>query len=216
MDEARQEFDEAYQLDPHYPAPLYNLGILEWKARHQARSTDLFRKVLALDPSSADAQYMLGRNLSEMGDPAQALEHWQLALKLDPNNSKALYALGRALTKSGDPEGRTYLDRFDSLEKQKLVSERVMRLGNFGLDAANALKWSDAISNFQEAIKICGDCPQKESLHKNLGIIYSREGNAAEAESELHQALKLNPRDADALRALDLLGKLPARPESSN
>lgn len=158
----------------------------------------------------------LGRNLSEMGDPTQALEHWRMALKLDPNNSKAVYALGRALTKSGVTEGKTYLDRFDAFEKQRLVSERVMRLGNFGLDAANARKWPEAIANYQEAIKIYGDCLQEESLHKNLGIIYSCMGNGSEAESELRQALKLNHQDADALRALDLLGKLAAKTDGAN
>jgi Flp pilus assembly protein TadD len=54
-------------------------------------------------------------------------------------------------------------------------------------------------------MKLCGACPQSEMLHKNLGLIYSRKGDVANADRELRAALKLNPDDAEARKALEIL-----------
>jgi Flp pilus assembly protein TadD len=53
-----------------------------------------------------------------------------------------------------------------------------------------------------EAIQLCGNCPQSAHLHKNLGLFYGRAGNIDEARRELRTALELEPNDTDARNAL--------------
>ncbi len=60
-----------------------------------------------------------------------------------------------------------------------------------------------------EAIQLCGDCPQSAHLHKNLGLFYARAGKIGEAKKELRTALQLAPNDADAQNALALLEQTP-------
>jgi Flp pilus assembly protein TadD len=60
-----------------------------------------------------------------------------------------------------------------------------------------------------EAIQLCGNCPQSAHLHKNLGLFYERTGNIGEAKKELRTALQLAPNDAEAQNALTMLERAP-------
>jgi tetratricopeptide (TPR) repeat protein len=205
LDPARQELQTACKLLPRYPAALYLLGEIERTQHHLQQSTALLQKVIALDPGDANAQYILGRNLEDQGRTSEAIQHWRLALRADPKNTKALYSLAQALGKSGNTEAKVYMDRFQALQKQQLVTDRVQTLGNFGLQAAHDHNWTQAVGDYEQAMKLCGACPQSEMLHKNLGLIYSRKGDVANADRELRAALKLNPDDAEARKALEIL-----------
>jgi Flp pilus assembly protein TadD len=50
--------------------------------------------------------------------------------------------------------------------------------------------WPQAIEHLQEALNLCGDCRSRRSLHKDLGLIYSRLGRLTEGDRELRLALK--------------------------
>ena len=169
------------------------------------RSTVLLQKVVAAQPDNADAQYLLGQNMEHSGDSLAAIQHWKAAVQADPNHSQALYNLAKSLNKIHDPEAKQYQDRFDALQKSQQVADRVSELGNFALEAANAQNWPQAVEQMNEAIQLCGNCPQSAHLHKNLGLFYGRTGNIGEAKKELRTALQLAPDDADAQSALAML-----------
>jgi tetratricopeptide (TPR) repeat protein len=135
---------------------------------------------------------------------------WQLALQADPNYSQALYNLARALKKANDPEAQKYQDRYDQLQKDQQISDRVQQLGNFALAASNAQNWPQAFLQIQEAMQLCGSCPEAAHLHKNLGWMYFRTGKLEEAEKELRIALNSNPNDVDAKQALAAIQKARA------
>jgi tetratricopeptide (TPR) repeat protein len=216
LDQARQELETACKLMPEYPAALYLLAEIERTQHHLQQSTEMLQKVVALDPRDSNAQYVLGRNLADQGKTAEAVQHWRLALRADPNNTKALYGLAQALGKSGNSEAKVYETRFQALQRQQVVIDRVQTLGNFGLQAAQNHDWSQAVDDYHQALQLCGACAQREILHKNLGLIYSRKGDIANAERELRAALKLKPDDAEARRAISLLHGLQDRSESVN
>jgi tetratricopeptide (TPR) repeat protein len=86
----------------------------------------------------------------------------------------------------------------------------VQQLGNFALAASNAQNWPQAFAQIQEAMQLCGSCPEAAHLHKNLGWMYFRTGKLEEAEKELRIALNLNPHDVDAKQALAAIQKARA------
>ncbi|MFZ0880382.1 MAG: tetratricopeptide repeat protein, partial [Candidatus Acidiferrales bacterium] len=156
----------------------------------------------------ADAQFLLGQDLEKLGRTTEAIEHWKLAIQADPNHSQALYNLARTLDKLHDPQAQQFQQRFDDLQKQQQVTDRVQQLGNFAIEAANAQNWPQAIEQMKEAIQSCGDCPQSGHLHRNLGLFYCKTGRFEDAETELRKALDLDPNDADAKKAISVLENL--------
>jgi tetratricopeptide (TPR) repeat protein len=209
-EDARKELEQAVRLDPSYAPALYFLALAAKQDNDLPRSTELFEKLLALQPGNPDAQFLLGQNLEHQGNSSDAVTHWKLALQADPNYSQALYNLARALKKMNDPEAQKYQDRYDQLQKDQQISDRVQQLGNFALAASNAQNWPQAFAQIQEAMHLCGSCPEAAHLHKNLGWMYFRTGKLEEAEKELGIALNLNPSDAEARQALAAVQKARA------
>jgi tetratricopeptide (TPR) repeat protein len=209
-EDARKELEEAVRLDPNYAPALYFLALAAKQDNDLPRSSELFEKLLALQPGNPDAQFLLGQNLEHQGNSSDAVAHWKLALQADPNYSQALYNLARALKKTNDPEAQKYQDRYDQLQKDQQISDRVQQLGNFALAASNAQNWPQAFAQIQEAMQLCGSCPEAAHLHKNLGWMYFRTGKLEEAEKELGIALNLNPNDVDAKEALAAIQKARA------
>jgi tetratricopeptide (TPR) repeat protein len=204
-EDADRELQTAIRLQPNYAGALYFLALTAKQENQVERSTELLQKVIALQPDNADAQYLLGQNLEHSGDSLAAIQHWKAAVQADPNHSQALYNLAKSLNKIHDPEAKQYQDRFDALQKSQQIVDRVSQLGNFALEAANAQNWPQAVEQMNEAIQLCGNCPQSAHLHKNLGFFYGRTGNIGEAKKELRTALQLAPNDADAQNALAML-----------
>jgi tetratricopeptide (TPR) repeat protein len=211
-EDADRELQTAIRLQPNYASALYFLALTAKQENQVERSTELLQKVVALQPDNADAQYLLGQNLEHSGDSLAAIQHWKTAVQADPNHSQALYNLARSLNKMQDPEAKQYQDRFDALEKSQQIADRVSQLGNFALEAANAQNWPQAVEQMNEAIRLCGNCPQSAHLHKNLGFFYGRTGNIGEAKKELRTALQLAPNDADAQSALTMLERAHEEP----
>jgi tetratricopeptide (TPR) repeat protein len=204
-EDADKELQTAIGLHPDDAGALYFLALTAKQENQVERSSVLLQKVVALQPDNADAQYLLGQNLEHAGDSPAAIQHWKKAVHADPNHSQALYNLTKALNKIHDPGAKQYQDRFEALQQSQQIADRVSELGNFALEAANAQNWPQAVEQMNEAIRICGDCPQSAHLHKNLGFFYGRTGNIGEAKKELRTALQLAPNDADAQNALSML-----------
>jgi tetratricopeptide (TPR) repeat protein len=200
--DADQELTTAVRLQPNYVGALYFLALTTRQENQPERSTELLRKVVQIQPENADAQYLLGQELDHLGDHQAAIEHWKAALQADPNYSQALFNLAKSLGKTHDPGAKQYQDRFDSLQREQQRADRVSELGNLAIEAANAKNWPHALQQMNEAIQLCGNCPQSAHLHKNLGLFYGRAGNIDEARRELRTALELEPNDTDARNAL--------------
>jgi tetratricopeptide (TPR) repeat protein len=197
--------EAACRLQPDYPTALYFLAI---SLGPSPRATEALRRLVKIEPSNADAQYLLGQNLLHEGMTKEAIEHWKIAVKEDPQNASALYNLARTLDKVNDPEAQAYLQRFHELQKVRRLSDRVQTLNNFALEAANGHNWPQAVEQLREAIQLCGQCQQLPVLHRNLGLIYSRKGDVQKGQRELEMALAIDPNDADAQTALRTLRNL--------
>jgi tetratricopeptide (TPR) repeat protein len=90
---------------------LYERGC-ELETIDPAAAEELYRQVLVLDPSRADAHVNLGRLLHERGDAAAAAEEYGLALRSRPEDATAAFNLGVALEDLGRD-----LDALDAYER---------------------------------------------------------------------------------------------------
>lgn len=78
----------------------YEVGC-DFEVSDPARAEEAYEKVLALDPSHADAHVNLGRLLHERRAPAAAEKHYRMAMRLDPEHDTAAFNLGVALEDLG-------------------------------------------------------------------------------------------------------------------
>jgi tetratricopeptide (TPR) repeat protein len=211
-EEARLELDTACRLQPDYVEALYLLAQIEKQLGNIQRSVELLAHLVTLEPSNSDAQLLLGRNLVALGMTEDASHHLHLAVGANPNNEDALYSLAQAFSRMGKPEAKLYMDRFQELKQRREIDDRVQHLGSYGLEAANAQDWPQAVKDFTEAIELCGACPSSVDLHRNLGLIYVLKGDLAEGRRELQTALRIKPDDADSRKALESLSSKETTP----
>src|SRR5260370_2145069 len=212
FEESRAELDTACRLRPDYIGALYLQAQVEKKIGNVQSSVETLNHLVALEPSNSDAQLLLGRNLLLLGKTDEAIHHLQMSVGASPNNEDALYALAQALNRVGSPESKVFLERFQTLKQQREVNDRIQKLGSYGLEAAEAQDWPQAVKNFKEALELCGLCASGEDLHRNLGLIYVLKGEVEAGRGELETALKLKPDDADARRALQSLPEKNSAP----
>jgi tetratricopeptide (TPR) repeat protein len=206
--EASQELQKACQLNPNYQPAVYLLAGVERHERHLRRSAALLRKVVEIDPFDAAAEDLLAQDLNDLGEEQEAVDHWRLALKANPDDTQALYNLARTLGSSSSSEAKQDLARFQQLQRQQMLADRIRTLGNFGLQAANNRQWSRAVGDLQQAIGLCGSCAEGGRLHEDLGLIYARQGDVTHAKAELKTALKIDPKDGKALQAMRVLATM--------
>ncbi len=199
-------------MQPDNLQALYLFAQVEKKLGDVQGSVEILDRLVTLDPSNSDAQLLLGRNLIILGKTDEAIHHLQISVGASPNNEDALYALAQALNRVGSPEANVFLKRFQTLKQQREVNDRIQKLGSYGLEAAEAKDWPQAVKNFIEALELCGLCSSAEDLHRNLGLIYVLKGEVEAGRQELETALKLRPDDADARRALQSLPKKNSAP----
>ena len=211
--EARAELENACRLQPDYPEALYLLAQVEKKTGNVQRSVELLDHLLTLEPSNSDAQFFLGRSLIILGNTEEAIHHLQIAVGANPNNEDALYTLAQALSRAGKPEAKVFLERFQTLKQQREVNDRIQKLGSYGLEAAEAKDWPQAIADFKEAIGLCQQCASSADLHRNLGLIYILKGDLEDGKRELEAVLRIKPNDADAHKALQSLSNREPTPD---
>lgn len=207
-DEAKPELETAVRLDPNQAEAWYLLGLISRQADQADEAIGQFGKAVAAKPDYAEAHFMLGQALQHKGDTAGAIREWRKAIEIRPQYSEALYNLARLLKKSNPEEARSLETRFETLQAEEHITDRASTLGNFALASADAHDWPQAISQLKEALSLCKDCSALPTLHKDLGLIYCRAGDFNNGRTQLLEAQKLAPNDADIVQALHVLDSL--------
>jgi Flp pilus assembly protein TadD/peroxiredoxin len=218
------------------PIPI-NGDHIEQDFRHIPRTTsDRIQKALPF-PGVTDA-IDFGRNYLSYGSiyfqrgyMDQAAASFRTALRDDPSSAEAMYGIGSV-----------YLDRQKNREARESF-ERALKLratypdtlanswNNLGLLAAREGSKEEAVSHFQEALKLS---PDHSIALDNLGSAYRQLKRWDDARETYECALSVNPNDAEAnyglgmvfaqnddtARALDSLQKAltlrPVYPEALN
>jgi tetratricopeptide (TPR) repeat protein len=203
--DANAELKTAANLDSHYADTLYLLAVTEKELGNVDRSRTLAEQAVQIDPQNAQAFYLLGQNLKTQGHQQEAIAAWKEAVRLDPQRTEVLYNLARVLDETDAKTAQHYrLLLRQQLDRAHARSE-AETLGNFGLAAAKAHDYAQAISQLQKAINVCGDCSAGSDLHKDLGLIECQSGDLESAERELRLALQMKGHDLDIDAALDVI-----------
>lgn len=79
--------EEDYSSTPD-PADVFDQAVKAYSAGHYADAEKLFEKVIAIDPTNADAQYNLGAIKEWNKNYTEALLHYEAALKLKPDDKE--------------------------------------------------------------------------------------------------------------------------------
>ena len=81
--QALENLQEGEKLDSRR-TDIYNLmGFCHFKLKEYERAIEDFKKVIALDPSSAIDYANIASNYRQMGEKQKAIRYYQMALNLD-------------------------------------------------------------------------------------------------------------------------------------
>lgn len=120
-DQAAAIYRNILKDHPNVPGIHYRLGQIDLAAAGDSGSTDAaqteFEKEIAVDPTNASAEFILGELARRKGDWNVAIAHFTRAAHLDPGFSEAWLALGMSLAADGKyAEAKPPLQHYVQLE----------------------------------------------------------------------------------------------------
>ncbi len=156
-------------------------------------AVDEAQKALALDPSNVHAYIIIGRAYMRAGDSAKAAEALSHAAQLQPG-IETYYTLAICWLSIKTPEGNKRADAiFEQMKEMAGDSGSLHVL--FGRAYRDAERMSDAVVEFQRAIKLDPSTPH---AHYFLGLARLALNDwkpTPEAESEFQQEIRYYPKD---------------------
>jgi tetratricopeptide (TPR) repeat protein len=99
-DDAREEIQQALQIQPYQPDFLYVAGVIAAQQGKQEEALAAFEKVTQINPKEADVFYEIGKIRLQKGDREGALAAFRKASELDP--ADAVYK--RAIAETSTPQ----------------------------------------------------------------------------------------------------------------
>ncbi len=103
-DAALVELKHELEVDPSNAAAEVMLAWIPLMQNHAAEALPYAQKAVAADPTLSSGQLVLGRALSETGNPKDGIEHLEKTEMLQPNDLEVHLALARAYSEAGRKE----------------------------------------------------------------------------------------------------------------
>ncbi len=135
--EAIADYEKALAIHPGFSDAESNLAVALAAVGQLDAALDHYAKAVSTDSTNADAQTNWGNALVRLNRLDDAVPHYRAALRIQPRNADANLNLGVALAKQGRmhdaidafhraleikpdlPDARRFLDRAESIEKQR-------------------------------------------------------------------------------------------------
>lgn len=147
-----------------------------------------YTEILSLNPSSAEAEMLVGEALDETGDDMGAIKHFRAAAVSNPKEPNVYFGLGYLLwTQSHYSEAAQSLTLEIANDPQHGQAHAYL-----GDCFVQLNQYADAEPELRLALQID---PQSPVAHRDLGIVYAATGRTGEAETELNRAIALDPED---------------------
>jgi len=179
------------------------LAALTFQQTRQYRDAEtLYRQTLARNPECWMAHNNLGGLYAKLpGRVSDAIAEYEAALRIEPNIVEAETSLGNTLRQVPGREA----EALDHLQKALRIDPD-FAAAHYDLGVALAAipgRAPEAVREFQAAISAGSDTPE---VRVNLGnaLLLLQPGNVTEAIAQFEQALRLDPRSAQAENDLAL------------
>lgn len=194
---ARQMFERAVQLDPHFAAAYALLGLtylaeiaFQWDQSPLVidKLLSLAQQAVTLDDSQPIAHEALAYAYLGKKQHAQAIAAAERTVALDPNSADACQTLGDILSFAGRPEESVTL-----IEKAMRLNPRYTASYLWSLGQAYRLvgRTEEAIVALQRAV---ARNPDHITAHVMLAVSFCELGRVPEAQAEVAEILRINPR----------------------
>jgi Flp pilus assembly protein TadD len=198
---ALKSLERAESLEPHDAETQSALGVAWLATGKSDTALEHFRRAADLDPDDPDRLTNLGTAYLMRGLVNDAVRAFERAVVLAPADARARGDLGTAYLAANRPDQAVAV-----LERAvALAPDRATLLSNLGYAYQSGGKLDLAIITYQRAL---GRDSRLGSAWINLGTARAKQGDYAEAERCLRQALKLDPSDPRALANLEELRDL--------
>jgi tetratricopeptide (TPR) repeat protein len=199
LDDARQSFESALKLQPHYPDTWSNawnnLGVIAMQTGRSEDAVGNFQAAVRENPKNLLALNNLGNAYRQQGRWPEAREALGRALQLNPDDAEANYGMGMVFARLNDTQ-RAY----EYLQKTlALQPDNPEALNNLGILYLRTGRLNEGIDSFKECIRVAPDFAES---YLNLAKVYAVQNERAMARNVLEQLLKQRPGDAMAQKAL--------------
>jgi serine/threonine protein kinase/tetratricopeptide (TPR) repeat protein len=213
--EAEQNSRKAVELSDKLPSQEKYLIV----ARHDeilknyAKAIESYEALARVSPDNADVLFDLGRLQENSGAFPKALESFSRVLLLDPKREEGLLAMGRVEIESGDAQkGLEYLNRAQSMAIEVGNEEQKANiLQAIGVAYSVMNKMDDALSNYQESLKIKRRLGLKKGTADSLESIAQAEdltGKKDAALKDYKEALQIRREIGDKAGTGDVLNDM--------
>jgi tetratricopeptide (TPR) repeat protein len=195
----------AVAAQPDFGEAWSDLGQARQALLDDAGALAAFRRAVEVNPENAISQYRLGAEHLRQGNAHDAVIHLRKSFQLDPGNQSTLNSLQLALRQNGQAEeaGRIkekLVEALRVIDRQSRDAFSALRLNNEGAALEKDGNLSGAAEKYRAALALD---PEHVGIRVNFGVAMLRLGRWKEGLSELREALRRDPRNAEVKRALD-------------
>ena len=222
LEDARESFSAALEIDKNNPAAHYGLGQVAVSKRNYAAAVDHFEKTLAQVPDANRVHYSLAMAYRGLGNAEKAKAHLAQQGSVGVRVADPLVDSLRDLI-TGE---RVYLARgkvaFDAKRYADAVTEfrkavaakpdSVTARINLGAALTQVGDVNGAVEQFEEALRLE---PGRVNAHYNLAVLLARQNKHEQAITHLRSALRVAENDLNARLLLAQELKNSGRPDDA-
>jgi tetratricopeptide (TPR) repeat protein len=193
--EAGESFRAALQNDPGFAPARFGLGRIALDAGRKDDALEEFRAAARLDPKKARFREVLVQQACEAG----RIDEARAAAMSEPQHASALYLLGRVLADSGDPAAA-----LEPLRRAAALAPTNPEYQHrHGYAAFKAKRYPEAQGAFARAVRLR---PDWALARRSLGtVLYTFLGKKGEGVRHYREALRLDPKGADAAKMREIV-----------
>ncbi|HEX5244934.1 MAG TPA: tetratricopeptide repeat protein, partial [Tepidisphaeraceae bacterium] len=195
---ARQFLEQALQLKSEYPEAWNNLGMIAAQLGHPDEAIADFQKSLAQRPEFLTALLNLGNVYRRRQDFENAQICFGRAIRIQPDDPEVNYGFGMLYAQQGQlQQASEYLEKAIALRPDYAEA-----LNNLGVLFVRARDFAQAELQFKAGIRVA---PEYDQPYLNLARLYAMQNDRQKAREVLIELLRIQPRDAAAKQALEML-----------
>ena len=195
LEEAALILTRVQREDPTFAQPLISLAEVRIQEHKYDEATALCEGVLKIVPDHIEALRRLGDLALLRQDLTTASARYERILAIDAGDVSALTKLGVVRVRSGHPDQGIQLFR-QAIEREPRNGEALLYLAGA---LASGGQPAEALPYFERAIEAG---PPSTMALNGLGLTRLAVGDSAGAEAALRQSLRLDPNQAEIVRAL--------------